>query len=397
MTEHTIATQEEWQAQRDDLLAAEKEITRRSDELARQRRELPWVPVEKDYVFETSAGTKSLADLFDGRSQLMIYHFMFGPEWAAGCPVCSSIADTLSPQVAHLEARDATLICSSRAPVEKLLSYRERMGWGFDWVSTVGTDFHRDLGFWHTEEELKPFLDGEIPSSVTQNAQMCGTDVAGYVAEGPGMSVYALEDGTVYRTYVTTARGLEAGHGVLRPARPDPGWAQRAPHRAALDKAPRRVRDGLARGRAGRVTGAMIDGRAREWLDAGGFFEWAPAEPLRNASTAQHLPRRVRRSRCAAAAPAARVPDEQHRLVRRRRRAQRRAPGVRPGLPGVRLLGQAAGRELHAGAGLRAAWSTTSARSLGARAGVGRRARPRRQRRPGVRGPVRLRARRRSS
>jgi predicted dithiol-disulfide oxidoreductase (DUF899 family) len=209
MTEHKIATQEEWKTQRDELLAAEKDVTRRNDELARKRRELPWVPVEKDYGFETSDGTTSLADLFDGRSQLMIYHFMFGPEWSAGCPVCSSIADTLSPQVPHLAARDTTLICSSRAPVEKLLSFRDRMGWDFDWVSTVGTDFHRDLGFWHTEEELRPFLDGDIPPTVTQNAEMCGTDVAGYVAEGPGMSVYAHKDGAVYRTYVTTARGLE--------------------------------------------------------------------------------------------------------------------------------------------------------------------------------------------
>jgi predicted dithiol-disulfide oxidoreductase (DUF899 family) len=218
MTEHTTGTQEEWQAQRDVLLAAEKEVTRRNDELAKRRRELPWVAVEKDYSFETSGGTQSLADLFDGRSQLMVYHFMFGPDWEAGCPVCSSIADTLSPQVPHLEARDVTLICSSRAPVEKLLSFKERMGWRFDWVSTVGPDFHRDLGFLHTEEELKPFLDREIPATVTQNAEMCGTDVARYVAEGPGMSVYALEDGTVYRTYVTTARGLEpamAFYGLL--------------------------------------------------------------------------------------------------------------------------------------------------------------------------------------
>jgi predicted dithiol-disulfide oxidoreductase (DUF899 family) len=218
MTEHTTGTQEEWQAQRDELLAAEKEVTRRNDELAKRRRELPWVAVEKDYSFETSGGTQSLADLFDGRSQLMVYHFMFGPDWEAGCPVCSSIADTLSPQVPHLEARDVTLICSSRAPVEKLLSFKERMGWRFDWVSTVGPDFHRDLGFLHTEEELKPFLDREIPATVTQNAEMCGTDVARYVAEGPGMSVYVLEDGTVYRTYVTTARGLEpamAFYGLL--------------------------------------------------------------------------------------------------------------------------------------------------------------------------------------
>jgi predicted dithiol-disulfide oxidoreductase (DUF899 family) len=209
MTEHRIGTQEEWQAERDELLAEEKELTRRGDELTRKRQELPWVPVEKDYSFETSDGTESLADLFGGRSQLMIYHFMFGPSWTAGCPVCSSITDTLSPQAPHLKARDATLLLASRAPLDKLLGYRERMGWEIDWVSSGGSDFNRDLGFLYTEEELRPFLEGEIPPTVTQNAEMCGTDVLGYVAEGPGMSVYALDDGTVYRTYVTTARGLE--------------------------------------------------------------------------------------------------------------------------------------------------------------------------------------------
>src|SRR5215813_11055171 len=168
MTEQRIATQEEWQEERDVLLKEEKELTRRSDELARRRRELPWVKVEKDYTFETESGTKSLAELFDGRAQLLVYHFMFGPPYSAGCTVCSSIADTLDPQVAHLKARDVTLICSSRAPLEKLLAYRERMGWSFDWVSTVGSDFHRDLGFVHTDEELKPFLEGEIHPTVTQ-------------------------------------------------------------------------------------------------------------------------------------------------------------------------------------------------------------------------------------
>src|SRR6184192_4574037 len=131
MTEQTIGTREEWQAAREELLAEEKELTRRSDELARKRRELPWVPVEKDYSFETEAGRKSLAELFDGRSQLLIYHFMFGPSYETGCTVCSSIADTLNPQVVHLKARDVTLICSSRAPIEKLLAYRDRMGWTF--------------------------------------------------------------------------------------------------------------------------------------------------------------------------------------------------------------------------------------------------------------------------
>ena len=145
--------------------------------------------------------------------ELLIYHFMFGPSYEAGCTVCSSIADTLDPNVVHLEARDVTLICSSRAPLDKLLDYRKRMGWSFDWVSTVDSDFHRDLGFVHTEEELKPFLEGEIPPTVEQMAKAAGTHVAGYVAEGPGLSAYALSDGTVYRTYVTTARGLEPAMG----------------------------------------------------------------------------------------------------------------------------------------------------------------------------------------
>jgi predicted dithiol-disulfide oxidoreductase (DUF899 family) len=218
MTEHRVATQGEWQAAREELLAEEKELTRRSDELAQKRRDLPWVPVEKEYSFETEDGTKSLADLFDGRSQLLIYHFMFGPPYEAGCTVCSSIADTLNPQVAHLKARDVTLICSSRAPLEKLLPYRERMGWSFNWVSTAGSDFHRDLGFAPTEEELKPFLEGEIPPAVKRMAKASGTDVAGYVSEGPGLSAYALSNGTVYRTYVSTARGLEfamAFYGLL--------------------------------------------------------------------------------------------------------------------------------------------------------------------------------------
>jgi predicted dithiol-disulfide oxidoreductase (DUF899 family) len=211
MTEHRIGTQEEYQAERDALLKEEKELTRRADELAAKRRELPWVPVETDYRFDTEGGTKTLADLFAGRSQLLVYHFMFGPSWTGGCPVCSSIADTLSPQVPHLKARDTTLLLASRAPLEKLLAYRERMGWGIDWVSSGGNDFNRDLGFLYTLEELKPFLEGDIPSTVVQNARMCGTDAGGYVSEGPGLSAYALSDGTVYRTYVTTNRGLEVG------------------------------------------------------------------------------------------------------------------------------------------------------------------------------------------
>jgi predicted dithiol-disulfide oxidoreductase (DUF899 family) len=209
MTEHRIGTPEEWQQERDELLKEEKELTRRGDELTRKRRELPWVEVDKEYRFETETGTSTLADLFDGRSQLLVYHFMFGPPYTAGCPVCSSITDTLDRQVAHLKARDATLLLVSRAPLDRLLAYRERMGWTIGWVSSIGSDFNRDLGFLNTEEELRPFLAGDIPATVEQNARMCGTDAAGYVTEGPGMSVYSLSDGTVYRTYVTTARGLE--------------------------------------------------------------------------------------------------------------------------------------------------------------------------------------------
>src|SRR5579884_1591187 len=218
MAEHRIGTQEEWQAARDELLKEEKELTRRGDALARRRRELPWVAVEKDYEFDTEDGAKTLAELFDGRSQLVVYHFMFGPDWTGGCPVCSSIADTLAPQVPHLAARDTTLLLTSRAPLEKLIAYRARMGWGIPWVSSGRNDFNRDLGFLYTREELRSFLEGDIPVTVEQNARMCGTDPGGYVAQGPGLSVYALSDGTVYRTYVTTARGLEvamAYYGLL--------------------------------------------------------------------------------------------------------------------------------------------------------------------------------------
>src|SRR5919108_2629736 len=135
MPEHKVGTQEEFDAAREQLLAEEKELTRRGDELTKKRRELPWVAVENEYRFDTDGGTKSLADLFDGRSQLLVYHFMFGPEWTAGCPVCSSIADTIAPQVPHLAAQDVTALLVSRAPVEKLQAYRKRMGWDIGWVS----------------------------------------------------------------------------------------------------------------------------------------------------------------------------------------------------------------------------------------------------------------------
>src|SRR6185437_12013516 len=164
-----------------ELLKEEKELTRRGDELTRKRRELPWVRVENDYRFETEDGSKALAELFDGRSQLLVYHFMFGPSYTGGCPVCSSITDTLAPQVPHLKARDTTLLLSSRAPLEKLLAFRKRMGWNIDWVSSDGSDFNPDIGFLYTEEQLQPFLEsGEMPPTVEQNARICGTDVKGY-------------------------------------------------------------------------------------------------------------------------------------------------------------------------------------------------------------------------
>src|SRR5215218_1483159 len=174
MTDHRTGTPEEWQAARDELLAEEKELTRRNDELTRKRQALPWVEVGQDYRFETAGGTKTLAELFDGRSQLLVYHFMFGPDYAAGCPVCSSIADNLDPNAVHLAARDVKLMLVSRAPLEKLEGYRQRMGWSLDWASTVGSDFNRELGFLYTQEELEPFLAGELPEAVEQNAAACG-------------------------------------------------------------------------------------------------------------------------------------------------------------------------------------------------------------------------------
>ena len=210
MPEHRVGTREEWQAERDELLAAEKELTRHNDELAERRRALPWMPIDKDYSFETETGTKSLEEMFDGRSQLLVYHFMFGPKYDAGCVACSSIADTLSPQVPHLAARDVTLICVSRAPLDELLAYRERMGWSFTWASSAEGDFNWDFGHSHTEEETRPFIEGgELPPVVGQMAAASGTDVPGYLEESPGLSAFALDDGVVYQTYATTNRGLE--------------------------------------------------------------------------------------------------------------------------------------------------------------------------------------------
>jgi predicted dithiol-disulfide oxidoreductase (DUF899 family) len=208
MTEHRVGTRAEWLHAREELLVKEKELTRRNDELARERRELPWYPIDKDYRFETEGGTKTLAELFDGRSQLLVYHFMFGPQYTAGCPVCSSGADTYDGAVEHLNARDVTFLCSSRAPLERLLAYRERMGWHFPWVSTQD-DFNRDFGVLNTAEELAPFLDSGQLGPVPEFAAACGTDPAGYLSEGPGLSAFALDDGVVYHTYSTYRRGLE--------------------------------------------------------------------------------------------------------------------------------------------------------------------------------------------
>ncbi len=208
MPEHRIGTREEWDTARAELLEREKEHTRMSDALARQRRELPWVPMEKGYTFQTADGPRTLAELFDGRSQLVVYHFMFGPDWEAGCPVCSSIADSFNGVLAHLQARDVTMICISRAPLEKLLAYRERMGWSFTWASAYESDFNDDFEHTLTRDEVSVWAD-QVPPFVSLFASACGTDRVGYFTERPGLSVFARKDEDVYLTYETTARGLE--------------------------------------------------------------------------------------------------------------------------------------------------------------------------------------------
>jgi predicted dithiol-disulfide oxidoreductase (DUF899 family) len=209
MASHRIGTRKEHQDAREELLRREKELTRANDELARQRRELPWVPIEKDYSFETDDGPSTLAELFDGRSQLMVYHFMFGAQYTAGCPVCSSAADTYNGAIPHLNERGVTFLCASRAPLERLQGYKKRMGWSFPWVSSAGTDFNSDFGASHTEAELKPFLESGELGPVPQIAAQCGTDSAGYLTEAPVLNVFALAGGVVHHTYSTTARGLE--------------------------------------------------------------------------------------------------------------------------------------------------------------------------------------------
>ena len=230
-----IGTRDEWRAARIDLLEREKELTRRSDELARERHELPWVPIDKDYSFEADEGTKTLAELFAGRSQLLVYHFMFGPDYTAGCPTCSSIADTFDGVRVHLEHHDVAFLCSSRAPLEKLQAYKKRMGWQFPWVSSAGSDFNFDFAVSFTEEQqqhggeynfqvfptMRPVLEAGI-GPIVEQAAATGTDPAGYMREAPGMSAFALEDGVVYHTYSAYARGLDVLMGYYQ-------WLDRAP------------------------------------------------------------------------------------------------------------------------------------------------------------------------
>jgi predicted dithiol-disulfide oxidoreductase (DUF899 family) len=231
---HTTGTRDEWLAARLQLLEAEKELTRRSDELARQRQQLPWVRVEKDYRFETDAGSASLADLFGGRSQLLIYHFMLGPEYTAGCPSCSAIADGFSGSVVHLEHHDVALIAVSHAPLAAIRAYRSRMGWTFPWASSAGSDFNFDFNTSLTEEAQRsgagsynfqprtPFQAPAPDAPIAGIAASCGVDVPTYVREAPGMSAFAREDGVVYHTYTAYARGLDALWGMYQ-------WLDRAP------------------------------------------------------------------------------------------------------------------------------------------------------------------------
>jgi predicted dithiol-disulfide oxidoreductase (DUF899 family) len=237
MTKHATATSQEWRAARLELLEAEKEHTRRSDELARRRQALPWVRVDKAYRFETDEGSATLADLFGGRSQLLVYHFMFGPDYTAGCPACSSIADGFNGVVVHLANHDVTLSAVSRAPFAKLQAYKRRMGWTFPWASSHGSDFNADFEVGFTEQQQREegikynYRREEpvagIPSRATPDgaatfAAMSGTDKATYTRERPGMSAFVLEDGVVYHSYSAYARGLDGLWGMYQ-------WLDRAP------------------------------------------------------------------------------------------------------------------------------------------------------------------------
>jgi predicted dithiol-disulfide oxidoreductase (DUF899 family) len=239
MTKHMIGTREQWLAERLELLKAEKELVHRSDELAQRRQELPWVRVDKEYRFETDAGSASLADLFRGRSQLLVYHFMFGPDYKAGCPSCSMIADGFDGFAVHLANHDVMLTAVSRAPQAKLSAYKQRMGWTFPWASSFGGDFNFDfsVGF-HEEQQRKGGIEynfrrepkmewragpeGGLEGPGAGFAAMCGTDAPTYLRERPGMSAFVLEDGVVYHTYSAYARGLDGLWGAYQ-------WLDRAP------------------------------------------------------------------------------------------------------------------------------------------------------------------------
>jgi predicted dithiol-disulfide oxidoreductase (DUF899 family) len=230
MTTHTTGTREEWLAARLELLKAEKELTRQSDELARRRQGLPWVQVPNDYRFETDTGTVALADLFKGRSQLLVYHFMFGPDYKAGCPSCSMIADGFNGFAVHLANHDVMLWAVSRAPLAKLQAYKTRMGWTFPWASSVAGEFNRDFHVWFTREEeragsVEYNYHREAPvfeRRENPHAAMCGTDAATFLRERPGMSAFVLQDGAVYHTYSTFARGLDGLWGAYQ-------WLDRTP------------------------------------------------------------------------------------------------------------------------------------------------------------------------
>jgi predicted dithiol-disulfide oxidoreductase (DUF899 family) len=235
MTDHKTGTREEWLAASRDLLDAEKALTRQSDEVARRRQDLPWVGIDKEYRFETDDGAASLADLFQGRSQLMVYHFMFGPDYTAGCPSCSAIADGFNGSVVHLANHDVTLHAVSQAPLEKLQAYKERMGWNFPWASSAGSDFNYDFRVTHSDEEWQsgqveynfglmeagsrpdagdPVLDG-VAAGV-------GVDWRTYRQQGPGLSAFVLEDGVVHHTYSSYGRGVDGIWGMYQ-------WLDRAP------------------------------------------------------------------------------------------------------------------------------------------------------------------------
>lgn len=235
MTGHAIGTREEWIAARLDLLEAEKELTRRSDEIARRRQELPWVRVDKEYRFATEAGNVSLAELFRGNSQLLVYHFMFGPDYKAGCASCSSIADGFNGFAVHLGNHDVTLAVVSLAPLAKLQAYKQRMGWTFPWASSLGGDFNFDFNVSFTIEQQREgaieynferssseMKSTTVVAPVAQLASMSGTDAASYMRQMPGLSTFVLEDGVVYHSYSTYARGLDGLWGMYQ-------WLDRAP------------------------------------------------------------------------------------------------------------------------------------------------------------------------